>query len=454
MEAKKIARVRARERKMRESEIDKTFMPLSRELRAFRKRAHSAGAKSVTLCVASPQSGAVRYTLDIFAEGHEAENLRMTERLFKSLLWCVGGGETYVAGDRALGEAIAEIYSERGARAFDAQIMAQVFGSFSVKVCEVCDLPETRPAQHRIGGNVRGCRIGLDAGATNLKVCATEEGRVRFSDSFPWKPRAQSDPAYHFEKVCACVGRAAEFLPRVDAIGVSTAGIPVEGRMMSSSLFTGILDPEKRERAKDLFLDLGKAFGAPVTVANDGDVTALAGGGKGVLGISMGTSEAGGYVAKEGDLRGWISEFAFVPLDLSPAGGVDEWSGDVGCGVNYLSQDGALRLAEKAGLSLSGETPEKFRKLRTLFSEGDTAAREVFRTIGIYLGWALALYAEFYEFGEALLLGGVTVGESGELIRRTAEEVLAEEFPELSQVKLILPTGARGTAQSLAAASL
>lgn len=439
------------------SEIDRNFIPLSRELASFRARAAAEGAERLTMCVTGAQCGAVRYGLDVFREEHAEENLRIAERMLKSLLWTVGGGEVLLSGPAGLTRKLAEIYSPTGARAFDADIMKSVYGNFSVQVCGERELPAPRRTEWKAGGNLSGFRIGLDAGATNLKVCAVAEGKQVFAESVPWKPRSHSDPKYHFERIGALLARAAEFLPRLDAIGVSTAGITVGDRVMTSSLFTAITDPEKRLRAQNLFLDLGKKLGAPVRVANDGDVAALAGCegcAGGTLGISMGSSEAGGYVGADGCLNGWISEFAFVPVDLSPSGGVDEWSGDVGCGVNYLSQDGVARLGRLAGMELPGETHERFKEIRARFAAGDPTSREIFRTLGVYLGWELALYAEFYSFERVLLLGGVTVGECGDLICRTAEAVLKKEFPHLAGVKLKMPEGGRGTAQSFAAARL
>ena len=56
-----------------------------------------------------------------------------------------------------------------------------------------------------------------------------------------------------------------------------------------------------------MYLDVCKEFGdVPVVVANDGDVTALAGAmdldDNAVLGVAMGTSEAGGYVDPDGNI--------------------------------------------------------------------------------------------------------------------------------------------------------
>ena len=94
--------------------------------------------------------------------------------------------------------------------------------------------------------------------------------------------------------------------------------------------------------AEDLSRILG--YEIPVVVANDGDVSALAGamglGADGIMGIAMGTSEAVGYVDGEGNICGWLNELAFAPVDGQPDAMEDEWSGDIGCGVKYFSQDG------------------------------------------------------------------------------------------------------------------
>ena len=74
----------------------------------------------------------------------------------------------------------------------------------------------------------------------------------------------------------------------------------------------------------------------PIVVANDGDVSALAGAmglGKGkMMGLAMGTSEAVGYVDADKNVLGWINELAFAPVDLQEGAMQDEWSLDYGVG--------------------------------------------------------------------------------------------------------------------------
>ena len=123
----------------------------------------------------------------------------------------------------------------------------------------------------------------------------------------------------------------------------------------------------------------------PYAVVNDGDVSALAGAmsleDNNVLGIAMGTSEAVGYVDEEGNITGWLNELAFVPVDAAPTAMVDEWSGDIGCGVKYFSQDSVIKLAPAAGIELDPalSPAEKLKVVQGLMEQGDPRAAEIYR---------------------------------------------------------------------------
>jgi predicted NBD/HSP70 family sugar kinase len=192
-------------------------------------------------------------------------------------------------------------------------------------------------------------------------------------------------------------------------------------------------------------------------------VTALAGAlsleDSAILGIAMGSSEAAGYVNENGMITGWLNELAFAPIDYRPNGPVDEWSGDAGCGVEYLSQMGVVRVAGLAGIDLSAAaTPaEKLKVVQSLHDAGNPVARKVFESIGVFLGYALAHYAEFYHIRHVLILGRVTSGEGGPVVKSLAERVLRTEFPEVaSAITMHLPEDEKGrrVGQAVAAASL
>jgi len=251
-------------------------------------------------------------------------------------------------------------------------------------------------------------------------------------------------------------------MPRVDAIGVSSAGVYIDNKIMVASLFLKVNKEDFAKKVKTMYIDVAKEIGAPLEVANDGDVTALAGAMElevgNVLGIAMGTSEAGGYVDQDMNITGWLNELAFAPVDFNRDAMVDEWSGDWGCGVKYFSQDGVIKLAPAAGIELddSLSLAEKLKVVQKAMADGNPEAAKIYESIGVYFGYSLAWYARFYDIDHVLIMGRVTSGEGGVLLLKKAQEVLDTEFPELSKkITLHIPDEAsRRVGQSVAAASL
>jgi predicted NBD/HSP70 family sugar kinase len=314
-----------------------------------------------------------------------------------------------------------------------------------------------------LGRHLDGCRIGFDLGGSDRKVAAVLEGKVVFSDETVWDPYFQPDPSYHFDGIMDSLKGAATHLPRVDAIGGSAAGIYLNNRVKVASLFRGVPKEVFNERVRDLFLEVKKAWrNVPFEVVNDGEVTALAGSmalkRNCVLGISLGTSTAGGYVNAEGNITSWLNELAFVPVDYNPNAPKDEWSGDYGCGVQYFSQQCVSRLLAPAGIEVNPNLPlpEKLKHVQKLMEQEDYRARKIYETIGTYLGYAVADFAEFYELESILILGRVTSGPGGEIIVAGAKEVLKIEFPELSsKIEFHVPDEKeKRHGQAVAAASL
>ena len=250
-------------------------------------------------------------------------------------------------------------------------------------------------------------------------------------------------------------------MPRVDAIGISSAGIFVDNYTRLASLFMKVSPEDFEKKVKDIYIRAGKEIGnIPLMVANDGDVTALAGAmelkDNAVLGIAMGTSEAGGYVDEKGNITGWLNEFAFTPIDANPDAMIDEWSGDVGCGVKYFSQDGVIKLAPRAGIILNPDLSpaEKLKVVQTEVDSGNEKALDIYRSIGAYLGHTLPLYTKTYKIRHLLLLGRVTSGKGGEVLVETCRKVLREEYPDFA-IQIHLPDeNSRRVGQSVAAAGL
>jgi predicted NBD/HSP70 family sugar kinase len=233
--------------------------------------------------------------------------------------------------------------------------------------------------------------------------------------------------------------KAAAHLPRVDAIGGSAAGVYVNNRVKVASLFRGVSRELFDRRVKDLFLEVRQAWnGIPLEVVNDGEVTALAAsmslGVNSVLGLSLGTSTAGGFVNAEGNITSWLNELAFVPIDYRPGGPADEWSGDRGCGVQYFSQQAVGRLLGPAGIDVEAALPlpEKLKRVQELMVRGDERALRIYQTLGAYLGYGVAHFADFYDLRHVLILGRVTSGAGGDVILAVARDIIRTEFPELA----------------------
>ena len=333
--------------------LDPNYAPLYLFNRAFLKDARKP------LGIAVERSGGQTAVCETFIHGtaeYAQADRYYVDRLVKTLLWMKGGFKVYVRGDSGIYETLKAAYAPGGSRAFDADFMAKVYERpFEVVSCDV--LPEEKNNPQAIGRHLEGCRIGFDAGGSDRKVSAVIDGESVFSEEVVWFPKTTEDPDYHFQGIVDAMKSAAAHMPRVDAIGVSSAGIYIDNRTMVASLFLKVPQDLFDAKVKDIYLRAAKEIGdVPIVVANDGDVTALAGAmsleDNNVLGIAMGTSEAVGYVDEHGNITGWLNELAFVPVDAAPGAMEDEWSGDIGCGVKYFSQDSVIKLAPAAGIEL------------------------------------------------------------------------------------------------------
>jgi predicted NBD/HSP70 family sugar kinase len=334
---------------------------------------------------------------------------------------------------------------------------------FEVVVVPREQVPPMSESSKPLGRHWTGCRIGFDLGASDRKVAAVVDGQTVFSEETVWNPRPQADPQWHFQQIMDSLRKAAAHLPRVDAIGGSSAGVYVNNRVQVASLFRGVPEAVFDHQVKPLFLQLQKAWGGiPFEVVNDGEVTALAGSmtinDNAVLGIAMGSSLAAGYVTPEGNITSWLNELAFAPVDYNPAAPVDEWSGDHGVGAQYFSQQCLGRLMPRAGIEVDPNLPlpEKLVAVQQLMQQGDERAAKIYQTIGTCFGYAVAHYADFYDIRHVLVLGRVTTGPGGGIIVDRTRAVLREEFPELAaRISFHMPDEKeKRHGQAMAAASL
>lgn len=444
--------------------LDEGFRPAALAHLAYRQYTEADG-ETLVIGLQREDGKISRYETKVVPENHAnaTANLYYAERLLKFLLWQRGGSKIYIGGPRYIGEYLQQCYVPGGMRDFDFHFMGeQVYAQpFNILVCEPSEIPPTHDPGRALGRHLEGCRIGFDLGASDRKVSALIDGRVVYSEEVIWEPRNQVDPEYHYNEIMRALKSAGSKLPRIDAIGGSAAGIYIDNRPMVASLFRGI-PLERFGEVRQIFKRISEEMNVPLEVINDGDVTALAGSmsleDNGVLGIALGSSQAAGYVDLKGQITGWLNELAFAPIDYSPTAPVDEWSGDTGCGGQYLSQQAVFRLAPRAGIRIPGDIPdaEKLIYVQKKLEAGDEGAVKIWQSMGIYLGYALAHYADFYDLKHVLILGRCTSGLGGALILDEARRVLEGEFPELaSRLQVQLPDErSRRVGQSIAAASL
>ena len=446
--------------------LDLQFRPAVLADRAFREQVHKSGkALPVRIALEQTDGSVYHFDAEIFPEGdpRAVGNFIFLERILKFLLWSRGGWRIYFDGPAALAAKLAAHYRETATGKFDSNLVGEKMFDHPLEIVKTKDIPPQRSQSKPLGRHLDGCRIGFDLGGSDRKAAAVVDGEVVFSDEVVWDPYFHPDPQYHFDGIMDSLKKAAAHLPRVDAIGGSAAGIYVGNRVKVASLFRGVPADLFDKRVKDLFLDVKKAWNnLPFEVVNDGEVTALAGsmalGKNAVLGIALGTSTAGGWVSSEGNITSWINELAFVPVDYNPNAVRDEWSGDYGVGAQYFSQQAVGRLMPAAGIEAPKDMPlpEKLKLVQSLMADDDPRARKIYETIGVYLGYQVAHFADFYPLQNLLILGRVTSGKGGDVIVASARQLLKTEFPELAgKIELHLPDEKmKRHGQAIAAASL
>jgi len=441
--------------------LDPDFQPPVVFHRHYVLEAKRSG-RAIPLVIGLERERGLVSRFETLVDPRAAETVRYVERIIKFLLWARGGWKIHFGGPREIGQQIGLAYANTGERAFDADLMARVYERpVEVAIMDAGAVPAEKEMSAALGGHLDGCRLGFDLGASDYKVSAVKNGEVVYTDEFPWNPKDQPDPTYHYKHLNDGLKRAAAHLPRVDAIGGSSAGVIVDNQIKVASLLRAV-PADRFAEAKNMFLRIRDEWKVPVEVANDGDVTALAGAMSlkvnSLLGIAMGSSQAAGYINPNGCMTGWLNELAFAPADYNPIAAADEWSGDSGVGVMYFSQQAVNKLLPGAGIEVPADMPlpERLVEVQRLMAGGDARAAKIYETIGVYLGYTIALYREFYHFEHMLVLGRVTTGAGGDVVLQKAREVLGKEFSEAAaQIKLHVPDEkSRRIGQAVAAASL
>ena len=314
--------------------LDPEFIPFGIWSEAYRKGAQTP------IAIAVERIGgniSVRRTFIHGTADMQQADYRYVERYVKFLLWSIGGFRVYICGCDGIAQQLGAAYSPDGERAFDYDFFQKLYErQLEIVALPLDRCPEANETPKPIGGHLDGCRIGFDAGGSDRKVSAVIDGNCVYSEEVVWHPKKNPDPNYQYEGILDSFRTAASKMPRVDAIGVSSAGVFIGNAPMISSIFYCV-PRERWDEVKTVFDRAAAAIGdVPIVVANDGDVSALAGAmGMNVgaiMGMAMGTSEAVGYVDKNKNVLGWINELAFAPVDLQEDAMLHQSSADQGVG--------------------------------------------------------------------------------------------------------------------------
>merc|ERR1719491_2252578 len=236
---------------------------------------------------------------------------------------------------------------------------------FEVKIVGAAsDLPAAFDTPQQCGKDASGCRLAFDLGKSDIKTVAVKDNVVLDSKETEWDV-TNPDPDYHFDAIITAMRDTAAKLPRIDAIGGSATGtVSADNEATWCDIFPNVPPDVYKAKVVDIFKRLAKeiAGDVPLKVINDGEVTALAAYAKikkgNILGISMGSSEGGGYCNADGNLLGWINELCYIKLDLNPNAPTDPWTKGAHTGMShmYLGQRGVTKLAAAGGV----EVPENY----------------------------------------------------------------------------------------------
>lgn len=430
--------------------------------------------------------GCARGSLPVFPAQHPdlEASIYLAGVLIQEMIWQRSAFELQLCGPQEVCEALEVAYSPQGAYAFEVATMPGVCGladePFKVLILpDVSCLAKDVNTREVCGREANGCRLAFDLRQSDITTAAVRDGEVVYSKRTPWDI-ANPDPEYHYKKMLEELMEARMTLPRVDAIGGSAPGtISACNETTWCDLFHNVPADIYKEKVRNMFGFLSEelAGNVPLKVINDGEVAALRAVRKisagNVLGICMGTTEGTGYANADGNLTGWINELCYVRLDMSPAAPTDPWTKGAHMGIShmYLGQRGATKLAERAGIELPPELKYTHPNMFTLAHEPHTQclkliqkamadpvkktnAHKIFETLGVYLGYALAQYSEFYRLDHVMIFGEVSKGAGGSVMLATARKVLEVEFPELARIQLHIAYEFNVAGQCIAAAAL
>lgn len=395
-----------------------------RLLKAYEERGKSS------LAVTIQRGDSLSYTYHS-ATTETEEDFFFMKKMILTLLWIVGGDRVLLKGNHKTIASFLLSVKEDGELTKTFHEMENIFRrSFLIE--ETDQDFKDRFQDVGIDGSFQGYRIGLDLGGSDRKTVASYNGNVLFQDETPWSPKTEEDSSYHYKGILDSLKKAKSHLKRVDSIGISSAGIIDGNRMEQATLFWKVKDLD-REGISSFFSDfMEKEFpDVRYRILNDGDVAAYSGAylfhKEKILGLTFGTSLGSGYMEDMHSSLGFIIELGKVPVDYSEDAMSHYSMGIKGSGSEYLSQKGIIRLCKKAGMEYKGDLPTQLVQIQKGAENGNRKVLDAYEKLGRFIGEAIALYHRFLPFKNVIVLGRVMSGKGGDLMLKSAADLLKEE---------------------------
>merc|ERR1740139_757869 len=250
------------------------------------------------------------------------------------MIWMRGARSLMLSGPKGIAESLKTAFATGGQYAFEAETMPKCNGEAD-KVFEVTivagpgDMPDAKDSPQVCGKDASGNRLAFDLGKSDIKTVFIKDGEVLDSKETEWDV-TNPDPQYHFDAIVAAMKATIERAKAkgagdIQAVGGSATGtVSPDNEATWCDIFPNVPPDVYKAKVVDIFKRIAKevAGDVPLKVINDGEVTALAAVqkcGKGnIMGISMGSSEGGGYANADGNLMGWINELCYIKLDMNP----------------------------------------------------------------------------------------------------------------------------------------
>ena len=365
-------------------------------------------------------------------------NFPHLERLAKLALWSRGGFRFHFDGPPRWPTRLAAHYRDTPTGRFDSEMVGQrIYGRPLEVVATARAAARALPAPRRWAATCDGCRIGFDLGGSDRKAAAVIDGRVVWSEEMEWDPY----PA----------GRSAVPPPRHRGVAARAAAAPApgrrdrrlrRGRVRQRPGQGGLAVPGRPARA------LRARREEPVPGAAAPLARPALRGGQRRRGDRAGRLDVPGHERRAGASR---SAPAPPPATSRPRGtsppGSTSWpscrstttrrrratsgraTAAAGCSTCRSRRWAGCWPRPASRWTPSMPLPERLKLVQTLMEAGDPRAAPHLPDRGRLPRLRGGALGGFYPFRHVLVLGRVTSGPGGTIMRDTAAEVLRVDFP-------------------------